>query len=142
MTGTGGRRRWLSARACRLHVAVLLAVPLCLVAGWWQATRALAGNALSYAYAVEWPLFAGLAVWTWWQLVHTDPPAAPTPDRATTAVPDGAHPAGPPPRPAPSWDPATEPPELQAYNRYLQDLEAGRSRPGRLRRPTVAGPGR
>ena len=159
VTGAGGRRRWLSARACRLHAAVLVAVPLCLLAGWWQATRALDGNALSYAYAVEWPFFAGLAAWTWWQLLHTDPPADPAPaDRAPKLGPAlspqrgpgaGARPA---PHPAPSWDRAAEPPELQAYNRYLQDLQAGRrprrprARPthlGRLLgRPTVAGSGR
>lgn len=161
VTGAG-RRRWLSARACRLHAAGLVAVPLCLLAGWWQATRALDGNALSYAYAVEWPFFAGLAAWTWWQLLHADPPADPAPKLGPHPGPEpnpardpdaGAGPgAGPAPHPAPSWDRAAEPPELQAYNRYLQELQAGRrprrprARPphlGRLLgRPTVAGSGR
>jgi len=36
--------------------------------GWlgdWQLHRALAGNALSWAYTFEWPLFAGFAVVFW-----------------------------------------------------------------------------
>jgi hypothetical protein len=44
-----------------------------LVAGWWQVHRAMAGNALSYAYSVEWPLFALVAVIGWWQLIQEDP---------------------------------------------------------------------
>ncbi len=69
------RRRWLSPRALLLHVEVLVVAPGCAVAGWWQATRALAGNELSWVYSVEWPVFAGLAVFGWWHLVHEDPEA-------------------------------------------------------------------
>jgi phage shock protein PspC (stress-responsive transcriptional regulator) len=69
------RQRWLSARALRLHLAVAVLAPGCAVAGWWQATRALAGNELSWAYSVEWPLFALIAVGAWWQLIHEDPEA-------------------------------------------------------------------
>jgi hypothetical protein len=43
------------------------------VAGWWQVTRALGGNALSYLYSVEWPIFALVGVYAWWVLIHTDP---------------------------------------------------------------------
>ncbi|MHB8220600.1 MAG: hypothetical protein ACYDHU_09830 [Acidimicrobiales bacterium] len=67
------RRRWLSKRALTLHLAVVLWFPGCLVAGWWQVTRALGGNALSYLYSVEWPVFAVVGVWAWWMLIHTDP---------------------------------------------------------------------
>ena len=67
------RERWFSARAVRLHVAIVLWVPACLVAGWWQVTRAFDGNGLSYLYSVEWPLFAIVGVWGWWQLIHIDP---------------------------------------------------------------------
>ena len=69
------RRRWLSKRALLLHAEVLVVAPGCAVAGWWQATRALAGNGLSWVYSVEWPIFALLAVWGWWHLVHEDPDA-------------------------------------------------------------------
>jgi integral membrane protein len=42
------RRRWLSRRALLLHLEVLILAPACVVAGWWQATRALSGNELSW----------------------------------------------------------------------------------------------
>jgi len=68
--------RWLSKRAVLLHLALLTWVPGCLVAGWWQATRAFDGNALSYVYSVEWPLLAVAGVAGWWSLLHTDPDTA------------------------------------------------------------------
>jgi hypothetical protein len=67
------RKRWFSGRALLLHLAVAVIVPGCLVAAWWQATRALAGNGLSWFYSVEWPVFALLAIYGWWHLIHEDP---------------------------------------------------------------------
>jgi hypothetical protein len=67
------RQRWLSGRALRLHVALLVWFPGCLIAGWWQVNRAFDGNGLSYLYSVEWPVFALVGVWAWWALLHTDP---------------------------------------------------------------------
>jgi hypothetical protein len=58
-----------------LHLAVLVIAPSCAMAGWWQTTRALAGNSLSWAYSVEWPVFALFAVVGWWHLIHEDPAA-------------------------------------------------------------------
>jgi len=69
------RRRWLSRRALLLHLEVAVVAPGCAVAGWWQATRALSGNGLSWFYSVEWPVFALLAIWGWWHLLHEDPDA-------------------------------------------------------------------
>ena len=40
---------------------------------WWQFERAYNGNTLSWAYTFEWPLFAGYAIYVWWQLIHDDP---------------------------------------------------------------------
>jgi hypothetical protein len=67
------RAQWFSRRAITLHLAVVVWVPGCLLAGWWQVTRALGGNGLSYLYSVEWPVFALVGIWVWWSLVHTDP---------------------------------------------------------------------
>jgi integral membrane protein len=67
------RRRWLSRRAMLFHLEVAIVAPGCIAAGWWQATRALAGNGLSWLYSVEWPLFAVLAIGGWWTLIHEDP---------------------------------------------------------------------
>ena len=67
------RQRWFSRRALLLHLTVAVVAPGCLVAAWWQATRALSGNGLSWFYSVEWPVFAVLAVAAWWHLIHEDP---------------------------------------------------------------------
>jgi hypothetical protein len=66
------RERWLSARAVSLHAAVLVFVPGCALAAWWQVSRAQSGNQLSYLYSVMWPAFAILGVCFWWMLIHTD----------------------------------------------------------------------
>jgi hypothetical protein len=66
------RTRWFSRRAFLLHSEFLLLVAGCLAATWWQLTRALAGNGLSWFYTVEWPAFACLGIFGWWHLIHED----------------------------------------------------------------------
>ena len=66
------RERWLSGRAISLHVALLVVVPGCAIAAWWQINRAQDGNQLSYLYSVMWPAFGVLALIFWWMLIHTD----------------------------------------------------------------------
>ena len=66
------RERWLSRRAVFLHLGCLLFVPFCIAATWWQITRAEDGNGLSYLYTFEWPVFAIVGVYFWWQFLHTD----------------------------------------------------------------------
>jgi hypothetical protein len=56
-----------------LSVVLVIWVLGCLAAGWWQATRAMDGNALSYLYAIEWPIFAVAGVVIWWLVLHTAP---------------------------------------------------------------------
>ncbi len=65
--------RWFSRRALLLHLALFLLVAACLAAGWWQATRALGGNSLSWFYTFEWPAFAVIAIAAWWHLIHEEP---------------------------------------------------------------------
>jgi hypothetical protein len=67
------RQRWFSGRAFALHLAVVAVAGGCALAAWWQATRALGGNGLSWVYAVEWPAFAVIAIVAWWHLIHEDP---------------------------------------------------------------------
>jgi DNA-binding transcriptional regulator of glucitol operon len=120
---------WFSWRAIRLHLTAIIVVPGCLVAGWWQVHRALSGNALSWAYSVEWPVFAGYGVYLWWKLVH-ERPAEPANE---TVAADGDLPA-PDGRLADveavehenlqREDLASEDDELAAYNRYLAELSA------------------
>ncbi len=55
-----------------MHLACLLFVPFCIAATWWQITRAEDGNGLSYLYTFEWPVFAVVGIYFWWQFLHTD----------------------------------------------------------------------
>lgn len=58
-------RRLLTPPWLVLHFfAVVLTVAFGLL-GWWQLSRAQGGNAISWGYAFEWPLFAlfTLALW-------------------------------------------------------------------------------
>ena len=36
----------------------------------FEVLRALGGNTLSWAYVFEWPIFAGFAIYMWWNLLH------------------------------------------------------------------------
>jgi len=107
-----------------LHLAFVTVASLCLLAGWWQVDRARSGNLASYGYAVEWPVFAVVAGYFWWQLIHdhpgetagTTPPAHPTP--GGSGAPDGVRRLR-----------DEESPQLRAYNDSLSALAAeGRSK--------------
>jgi hypothetical protein len=95
-------------------IAVVLVVSfgaLC----YWQVTRALSGNSLSWAYVFEWPLFAGYVLYMWWRLSH-ERVRHPTAGAAGVASGgDGGAPAQP--------ELEEEDEELAAYNRYLAALE-------------------
>jgi hypothetical protein len=129
--------RWVSGRAVCLHLLLALALPLCGIAAWWQVTRALGGNTLSWLYVFEWPAFGGIAVWLWWVLLVgpvSERAAAPGRERTPQAELIAR-------RTAPlRWDPSAEPDGLRDYNDYLAALNSGRpasrprrSRPGRPR---------
>ena len=101
-------------RAVALTVCVAVLVPGFLALGWWQLSRALSGNSLSWAYTFEWPLFAGYLVWVWWRLLHEDRAAGP---ESGGEAPDAAG------APEDAPDDEVEDEELAAYNRYLAALE-------------------
>jgi hypothetical protein len=63
-------RRYFAPRLIGMHVTLLVILPTFAWLTWWQLGRALGGNTLSWAYTFEWPLFAGYAVYVWWQLIH------------------------------------------------------------------------
>src|SRR5450631_4724773 len=65
-----GVRRYFTPRSLGMHVTLLILLPVFAWLTWWQLGRALDGNTLSWAYTFEWPLFAGYAVYVWWQLIH------------------------------------------------------------------------
>jgi hypothetical protein len=140
------RERWLSGRAISLHVVLLVVVPGCAIAAWWQINRAQDGNQLSYLYSVMWPAFGVLALIFWWMLIHTDfesvglrgmrrqaleVTANPTAGEATS--PPSATIAPEAPAPAAT----AEDPELAAYNARLAELAAQGPKTWRRRESVV-----
>ena len=103
--------------------------------GWWQWRRGQAGNARSFAYALEWPTFAIFILFMWGRMIYDElrPPAsgparpasttgtAPAPELAPGSA--AASTAGPASGLMAASDP-DEDPELAAYNRYLAELNA------------------
>jgi hypothetical protein len=124
----GVRERWLSRRAIFLHLGFLLFVPICLLATWWQITRAEDGNGLSYLYTFEWPVFAGVGIYFWWQFLHTDYDAVGLKGMRTRAdaapLTDASVDAPPAPEASLARPAESDDPELDAYNARLAALSA------------------
>ncbi|SIR67759.1 DNA-binding transcriptional regulator of glucitol operon [Micromonospora avicenniae] len=132
------KRLWTPAWIAR-HVATVVLVLAFLALGWWQISRAAGGNTLSWAYAFEWPIFAGFVVFVWWREArHTlrgDEPERPAEPVAAGDDPVvGARPVvRRPVRVArvPAAADGMEDADLAAYNRYLSWLNANPgARPG------------
>jgi hypothetical protein len=106
------------------HVIVIGSVYGMLALGDWQLHRAMSGNALSWAYTFEWPIFAVFAVVFWAKTIRDEfhPPVAAGPADSDVALPAGV--ASVRPRAAAGGEPATpeEEAELAAYNAYLARL--------------------
>ncbi len=79
-------RRYFTARCNALHLTLLIVLPAFALLTKWQLDRALGGNTLSWAYTFEWPLFAGYAVYVWFQLVRDNARGAGAGPRANVAV--------------------------------------------------------
>jgi hypothetical protein len=124
------KKVWLSRRAIKLHVVILIVVPAFLGLCLWQIDRALGGNSLSWAYVFEWPLFAAYAVYMWWRFVHEAAPDGPPGDTAAAdpGGPDAAAPGDTTPVPETAQE-KEEDAEMAAYNDYLAQL-AERDRSG------------
>jgi hypothetical protein len=122
------------------HLTAAIVVPGCIALCWWQVSRALSGNTLSWAYVFEWPIFGAYGVFMWWKLIHDQPAAtrteqdghAPSAD-AVTSTNDGQRDddgdqgvddAGEPPMAKED----KEDEELASYNRYLAALHASGKR--------------
>jgi hypothetical protein len=127
MSGTQATRRWrflYTPTWLGWHLLVVASVVGMLWLGDWQLRRAEAGNALSWAYTFEWPLFAVFAVFFWIKTIRDEAhpadaeEAAPPADvslparaqRAAAVAGEEAEPGEP------------EDPDLVAYNAYLARL--------------------
>jgi hypothetical protein len=93
--------------------------------GWWQLGRAAGGNTLSWAYTVQWPVFAGFVAFVWVGEVRRElrgrHPVGPA--RAADEVPSRP-PARRPVRVESRAAATADDPELAAYNAYLAWLNA------------------
>jgi hypothetical protein len=143
------------------HVLAVVLIGGFLALGWWQVARASGGNALSWGYAFEWPLFAGFVGFLWYReirealgtpVVAPDPtgeeaaaePVAPLPPVLGTRAPKlGSgfrRPVLVPRRQPATVGPAAADPVLDEYNDYLAWLNANPGAkaaqyPGRRRGP-------
>jgi hypothetical protein len=70
------REAYLSRTAIRLHLTLVFGATGCLLAGWFELTRALGGREIAWVYTFEWPMFAVVGCWIWWRLLHPDSVAA------------------------------------------------------------------
>jgi len=55
-------------KSYRLHLTAIAAIVLCLVLARVEYLRAIDGHDRSAGYAIQWPIFALLAVWMWRKL--------------------------------------------------------------------------
>lgn len=142
------RTSWWSRRALALHATLVVVVAGCAALGWWQFSRAVGGNSLSWVYTFEWPFFAAYAVYMWWKLLH-EPVGE---ERSASASPSDAAPATETSSTEErvrdlGFDPYDDEadPELAAYNRYLASLhgeDRGSGRPPKAAaRPADGGNG-
>jgi DNA-binding transcriptional regulator of glucitol operon len=66
------KSKWFSSRAIFLHLALIAWLALCAVAAWWQVGRAVQGNALSFMYSIEWPVFGVLGFLGWFAMLNLE----------------------------------------------------------------------
>ncbi len=129
MSSVPARPRWrflVTPKWLGWHLFTVLAVLGMLWLGNWQFHRAASGNALSWAYTFEWPIFAIFGVVFWAKTIRDElkPPADPgtadveLPPGVGAGTGEGACPSGQDGRGADDADD----PELAAYNAYLARL--------------------
>jgi hypothetical protein len=127
------RRIWTSRRALICHVVLLIWIPGCALATWWQIDIARSGDGLGWVYSVMWPCFALFATVLWWNLIHDDPDTVGArgvrrlqreaeAEAAAAAVATVATDADGPAPPDAITRAEAEDAELAAYNAYLAEL--------------------
>jgi hypothetical protein len=109
--------RWLAS-----HALMVVLVAGMLGLGAWQLSRATGGNMLSWAYTIQWPIFAGFVVFIWWREVRRTLHGVPEPRHAPLTRQPVFSPAQ-----ASAYEDDDDP-ALAAYNHYLAWLSAN---PGR-----------
>jgi hypothetical protein len=95
--------------AFRLHLTLAGGLILCVGAFVVELLRALDGHSFSWTYVFEWPLFAGFALYMWWNLLQGKDRSPRSPSRRQASRPQT--------RTVPDED-------LDAWNIYLKVMEA------------------
>jgi hypothetical protein len=93
--------------ATRLHLTLAGGLALCIGAFVVELMRALGGHAFSWMYVFEWPLFAGFAIYMWWNLLQGNDRVPRASSNGTSHQAAGATDEG-----------------LDEWNLYLQVMEA------------------
>jgi len=130
MSSAQSRPRWfflITPRWLAWHAFAVFAAWGMLWLGDWQFHRAEGGNALSWAYTFEWPIFTIFGVVFWAKTIIDEyrrpggaagQAAAGAPESAELALPGAAH------TPSRHDGEADDDPELAAYNAYLAKLNS------------------
>jgi hypothetical protein len=136
MSSVQSRPRWfflVTPKWLGWHAFAVVAVIGMLWLGDWQFHRAEGGNALSWAYTFEWPIFAIFGVVFWAKTIRDEfKPKTEPGEPADVELPAGLDGTQPPAtvsgvRPEDSAggdDSQQDDPELAAYNAYLARLNA------------------
>ncbi|WP_127504503.1 hypothetical protein [Actinoplanes solisilvae] len=123
---------WTPAWIAR-HVLAIVLTAGCLGLGWWQYSRALEGNSISWGYMFEWPVFAAFVIFLWFREVQLfrkkSQPEGPSEQPEPAALEEENLPGKPvtvgrPVRVAVRSEKNADDPELVAYNDYLAWLNA------------------
>jgi hypothetical protein len=126
MSGTRAASRWrflITPRWLGWHVFMVVSVLGMLWLGDWQLHRAESGNALSWAYTFEWPLFAIFAVFFWAKTIRDEVhPPAPAGSADVAGLPGGVPVLPPVSGGELRGDGEDDDEELAAYNAYLARL--------------------
>jgi DNA-binding transcriptional regulator of glucitol operon len=109
-------RRFFRPGWLGLHSIAIVLIGIFMLAGWWQLVRAQGGNLQSWAYVIEWPMFAIFVVAMWVRMVRDELRGETNTDPGTVTPPGAA----PSPEFAEIDDEDDE--ELAAYNRRLARL--------------------
>jgi len=99
--------RLTGADALRLHSTLAGGLAICVTAFVIELLRALGGHSFSWMYVFEWPLFAGFALYMWWNLLQGNDRVHRRSTRHSAPTPGNAPDEG-----------------LDAWNLYLQVMEA------------------
>ena len=62
----------IAKKTFRIHIGLFLAELICIPAFFFEISRALGGNTLSWAYVIEWPLLGGYAVYMWRKMLREE----------------------------------------------------------------------